>query len=71
MPKYEFHVKTRSGQLVENIRIFGNDLPDAERKLRQMYNHCEIIRNTTIDSEKELSLSADIEDVLSLIIKRS
>lgn len=57
--------------MVENIRIFGNDLPDAERKLRQMYSNCEIIRNTTIDSEKELSLSADIEDVLSLIIKRS
>lgn len=71
MQKYGFSVKTRNGHLVEHIQIFGKDLQDAERKLRQMYMHCEIIQSQTVSSEKELSQSADIEDVLSLITKHS
>ncbi|HEX5339179.1 MAG TPA: hypothetical protein VFW53_12150 [Gallionella sp.] len=71
MQKYDFSVKTRNGHLVESVRISGRDLADAERKLRQMYIHCEIIQHKTLESEKEISQSADIEDVLSLIVKHS
>ena len=71
MQKYDFTVKTRNGHLVENIRIFGKDLPDAERKLRQMYMHCEIVHSDTVVVEKEVQQSADIEDVLTLIVKHS
>lgn len=71
MQKYEFSVRTRNGQLVEHIRIFGKDLPDAERKLRQMYMHCEIVQHDAIEVEKPLPQSADIEDVLTLIVKHS
>jgi hypothetical protein len=69
MPKYSFSVTTKNGQLVEHIQIFGVDLPDAERKLRQMYLHCEVMQCKTVDSDKRVLQSADIEDVLSLIIK--
>ncbi|HZW26170.1 MAG TPA: hypothetical protein VFF26_11865 [Gallionella sp.] len=71
MQKYEFSVRTRNGHLVENIRIIGKDLPDAERKLRQMYIHCEIVQHETIEAEKPIPQSADIEDVLTLIVKHS
>jgi len=71
MQKYDFTIKTRNGHLVENIRIFGRDMADAERKLRQMYMHCEIVQNQEIVVEKEVQQSADIEDVLTLIVKHS
>ena len=69
MQKYDFSVKTRGGQRVDNIQIYGRDLPDAERKLRQMYLHCEVIQHKTIELNNKLTQSADIEDVLSLIVK--
>jgi hypothetical protein len=47
------------------------DLPDAERKLRQMYLNCQVTQTSIVSNEKELSQSADIEDVLSLIVKHS
>lgn len=71
MPKFDFSVTTRDGQKVESIQIFGKDMPDAERKLRQMYLNCQITRCTTVSHEKEFSQSADIEDVLTLIVKHS
>ncbi|MDD2914862.1 MAG: hypothetical protein PHP70_06030 [Gallionella sp.] len=71
MPKFDFSVITRDGQKVESVQIFGTDLPDAERKLRQMYYHCQVTQSKAVNSEKDLSQSADIEDVLSLIVKHS
>ncbi len=71
MPKFDFSVITRDGQKVESIQIYGKDLPDAERKLRQMYLHCQITQCRTVSHEKEVLPSADIEDVLSLIVKHS
>ena len=68
MPKFDFSVITRDGQKVESIQIFGKDLPDAERKLRQMYRNCEVTNCKTIDSDKRFYQSMDIEDVLSLIV---
>jgi len=44
MLKYDFSVKTREGQKLESICIFGKDRDDAERKLRQMYRNCEVLR---------------------------
>ena len=43
--KYEFRIRTRSGALVEKLTIFGADEEDARRKLRQMYNDCEILES--------------------------
>ena len=71
MLKFDFSVKTRDGQKVEGILIQGKDLQDAERKLRQMYHNCEVTHCNTINSDKALCQSADIEDVLSLITKHN
>ena len=49
--------------------MHGKDLPDAERKLRQMYHHCEVTQCRTINLDKTVGQSLDIEEVLSLIVK--
>lgn len=67
MPKFDFALTTRDGQKVDSVQIYGKDMPDAERKLRQMYMHCEVTKCGMVNVEKELSPSADIEDLLSLI----
>ena len=71
MLKFDFSIKTRDGQKVESIQIQGKDLPDAERKLRQMYHNCEVINCKTLFSEKTAGQSVDIEDVLTMISKQS
>ncbi len=43
MWKFNFSVRNRSGQRVDNIIIGGRDRADAERKLFQMYRHCTIL----------------------------
>jgi hypothetical protein len=43
MIRYGFNIRTRSGQRVDNICIMAANQSDAERRLRQMYHHCEII----------------------------
>ena len=70
MLKFNFSVNTRDGQKIESIQIHGKDLPDAERKLLQMYRHCEVISCKTIDPGIKSSQSSDIEDLLSLISKQ-
>jgi hypothetical protein len=41
--KYGFRIRTRHGLMVERLTIHGRDEADAERKLRQIYHHCEIL----------------------------
>jgi hypothetical protein len=41
--KFAFRIRTRHGLVVEHLMIHGRDEADAERKLRQMYLHCEIL----------------------------
>jgi hypothetical protein len=43
MTRYGFNIRTRTGQRVDNICIMAANQSDAERRLRQMYQHCEIV----------------------------
>ena len=69
MLKFDFSVKTRDGQKVESILIAGKDQPDAERKLRQMYRNCTVMRCEMRQSEEKIGQALFVEDVLSLISK--
>lgn len=71
MLKFDFAIKTRDGQKIESIQIQGKDLPDAERKLFQMYRYCEVITCRAINADNKFTQSTDIEEVLSLIAKQS
>jgi hypothetical protein len=67
MLKYGFRIRTRHGLVVENISIHARDEADAERKLRQMYQHCEVLNCAVSGKRKTEQLS--FEDVVSLISK--
>lgn len=70
MLKFDFSLKTRDGHQIVNVQIHGKDLSDAERKLRQMYRHCEVLNCTTTDADKNTTRSMDIEELLTLIAKQ-
>jgi hypothetical protein len=67
--KYGFRIRTRVGLVVDNLMIHGRDESDAQRKLRQMYQDCEILECVchTGAANGGRSQSANFEDVVSLI----
>lgn len=70
MQKYDFSIKTRSGQFIEHLKIMGKTQEDAERKLNQMYRHCEIVRcGSQHFGTTESEQPASMEGLLSLIGK--
>ena len=67
MLKFEFSVKTREGQKIERIVIGGMDREDAERKLKQMYRHCEVLRCDIKGQVMRPGIAHSVDDILSLI----
>lgn len=43
MHKFCFSIRTRDGLPIARLTIPGQDRAEAERKLKQMYRHCEIL----------------------------
>ena len=66
--KYGFRIRTRHGLVVEQLTIQARDEADAERKLRQMYTHCEILSCTIARSTPNPD-AISFEDVVSLLSK--
>lgn len=66
--KYGFRIRTRHGLLVENLTIHGRDEAEAERKLRQMYQHCQILECVMLQSGRRAD-SMSFEELVSLIAK--
>lgn len=69
--KYDFRIRTRNGAVVENLSIYGKDEPDAQRKLRQMYNGCEIIETRSHRAPIGSRNNPNYEDVMDLITSNS
>lgn len=67
--KFGFRIRTRQGLLVENLMIHGRDEADAERKLRQMYQHCEIVERKIVQGAKS-SEPASFEEIVSLVTRQ-
>ena len=65
--RYGFRIRTKHGLLVENLFIHGRDEADAERKLRQMYQHCQVLECIIVAQRK--SGTPSFEDVVSLLTK--
>jgi hypothetical protein len=66
--KYGFRIRTRTGMVVENLTIHGRDEADAERKLRQMYLHCQVLECRTVGGPRNAD-PVSFEDVISLVTK--
>lgn len=64
--RYGFNIKTKQGQRVENILIMAATMSDAERRLRQMYHHCEIVECHEHSVPRRLD-TLDIEGLIGLI----
>ena len=68
MTRYGFNVKTRSGQRVDNILILAASLEDAERRLMQMYVHCEVLEyREQVVTPRRVADTLDVEAVIGLI----
>ena len=70
MNKYGFRIRTRSGSVVDNLQVQARDRAEAERRINQVYRHCEIMecREVTPTLKKE---GLDLEDVVALINKQN
>lgn len=66
MHKFGFSIKTKTGHKVDNIMIMARDFDEAERRLRQMYTQCEIVRRqeSSTDSRRQ---PLDLDSVIGLI----
>ena len=66
MIKFGFKIKTRGGTVVDNLMIAARDRADAERKVTQIYHHCEILdcheKQTPLKEE-----AFDLERAINLI----
>lgn len=70
MQKFDFSIKTRDGQRIVSVVIAARDQEEAERKLRQMYHHCEIVscNSNTLEHHKATQV-VSVEDIITLISK--
>src|SRR5712691_5833981 len=66
MTRYGFDIRTRTGQRVDNICIMAANQADAERRLRQMYHHCEIVHCQT-EAVSPRNDPLDLEGVIGII----
>ncbi len=69
--KFDFSILTKDRQPIESIVISGVDQIEAERKLKQMYGYCEVVRCVAKEemAGSRLSQSISVEDILTLISK--
>jgi len=68
--KFGFKIKTRGGTVVDNLMIAARDRADAERRLGQMYHHCEILEcRESLPPAREEAL--DLERAINLISRES
>ncbi len=68
MVKYGFSIRTKGGHKVDNIVIMARDFDEAERRLRQMYNQCEIVNRLAAASpDSARRQSMDVDSLIGLI----
>jgi hypothetical protein len=70
--KFDFSIRTRDGQLIRRLMIAGRDQEEAERKLKQMYRNCEIVRyGSHLQEMKKPGQTNIIGDITSLLKQES
>jgi hypothetical protein len=71
MHKYIYSIRTRDGLPIARLMILGKDQEEAERKLKQMYRHCEIV---SCASDHQVTIKKGqntfIESITSMLTKR-
>jgi hypothetical protein len=70
MAKYGFRIKTRGGMTVENLAVQARSREDAELRIRQIYQYCEILECSEIAAANR-GEGVDLEGMISLISKQN
>jgi hypothetical protein len=66
--KFGFKIKTRGGMVVDNLQIAARDRAEAERKVGQIYQRCEIIDCLEVH-QPVTEEDFDLESAINLIGK--
>jgi hypothetical protein len=66
MIKFALKIRTRSGLPVENLLVQARDRSEAERRITQMYPHCEILEcREVLPTVREDDIN--FENIISMI----
>ena len=66
MIKFALRIRTRNGLPVDNLVIHARDRDEAERRINQMYLHCEILECKEIQSPVRDD-DMNFENIISMI----
>jgi hypothetical protein len=69
MMKFGLKIRTRSGLPVDNLVVQARDQAEAERKITQMYLHCEILECRQIQTATRDD-ATDLDGIISLISRQ-
>lgn len=69
MIKFCFKIKTRDGMVVDNLMVIARDRAEAERKLAQIYRHCEIL--VCQEQQQAMKDGFNLESAINLIGRES
>lgn len=69
MTKFGFRIRTRGGMVVENLVVQARDREGAETRIRQIYQHCEILDCNTLTPDSRGD-GVDLESMISLISRQ-
>ena len=69
MMKFGLKIRTRSGLPVDNLVVHARDQAEAERKITQMYMHCEILECRQIQMAARDDVT-DLDGIISLISRQ-
>ncbi|MBY0267135.1 MAG: hypothetical protein K2W84_12030 [Burkholderiales bacterium] len=69
MTKYGFRIRTRGGMTVDNLVVQARSREDAETRIRQIYQHCEILECSEIAASTR-GEGVDLESMISLISRQ-
>jgi len=70
MFKFGFNIRTRGGHKVDNITIMARDFDEAERRLRQMYNQCEILNRLESCADGRRT-AANVDSLIGLVARHA
>ncbi|NIO42048.1 MAG: hypothetical protein GTO41_18910 [Burkholderiales bacterium] len=66
MIKFALRIRTRNGLPVDNLVIYARDRIEAERRITQMYLHCEILECKEIHTQVRDD-DINFENIISII----
>ena len=67
--KFGLKIRTRSGLPVDNLVVHARNQAEAERKVTQMYMHCEILECRQIQMAARDDVT-DLDGIISLISRQ-